>query len=499
MKGNKSYGWRGLGIALVALLALPAIAQAQSWVALTHPAPFNPNDMEQLTDGRILVQQYSPSSGVDEYWALAPDSTGSYVNGTWTQVASLPSGYSPLYHTSQVLADGRVVVAGGEYNFLSADWTKLAAIYDPVANTWASLAAPTFFANIGDAQSVMLPNGTMMMANSVANQDAILSAPPILPPTWTSTGTGKQDNNNDEEGWNLLPDGSVLTVDTPTAFGNDGERWVNGVWSSDGMSPVNLINRGEGQEEIGPALLLPTNGTVFYIGGAGPNAIYTPIANSVGTWAAGPTFPNQGGQLGVADGPAAVLPDGDVLVGASPGIFSTPTVFFDFNPTTGSLTGVTAPPSANTEACYNGRMLVLPTGQIMYTNLLNSNSGAAYIYTDPGVSKHAWAPVVKKFPATVTHGSVNNVIKGTQFNGLTSGCSYGDDAQCSTAFPLVRITVGAVVTYCRTHNHSTMGIATGTEHVSTEFDAPATLPIGAGTLEVVANGISSKPVNITVN
>jgi len=339
----------------------------------------------------------------------------------------------------------------------------------------------------------MLPNGTMMMANSVANQDAILSPTTLL---WTSTGTGKKDNNNDEEGWNLLPDGSVLTVDTPTAFGNDGERWVNGVWSSDGMSPVNLINRGEGQEEIGPALLLPTNGTVFYIGGAGPNAIYTPIPNAVGTWAAGPSFPDQGGQLGVADGPGAVLPDGDVLVGASPGIFSTPTVFFDFNGTT--LTEVTAPPGATGESCYNGRMLVLPTGQIMYTNS-TSSSGAAYVYTDPGVSKHAWAPVVKKFPATITPGSVNNVIKGTQFNGLTSGCAYGDDAQCSTAFPLVRITVGSVVTYCRTHNHSTMGIATGTEHVSTEFDAPATLPAGAGTLVVVANGIASKPVNITVN
>jgi hypothetical protein len=45
-----------------------------------------------------------------------PDDTGSYINGTWTQAASLPSGYEPLFFGSAVLADGKVVVQGGEYN-----------------------------------------------------------------------------------------------------------------------------------------------------------------------------------------------------------------------------------------------------------------------------------------------------------------------------------------------------------------------------------------------
>jgi len=34
-----------------------------------------------------------------------PDEFGSYVNGTWTQLASTPAGYSPLYHSSAVLPD----------------------------------------------------------------------------------------------------------------------------------------------------------------------------------------------------------------------------------------------------------------------------------------------------------------------------------------------------------------------------------------------------------
>jgi hypothetical protein len=64
----------------------------------------------------------------------------------------------------------------------------------------------------------------------------------------------------------------------------------------------------------------------------------------------------------------------------------------------------------------------------------------------------------------------------------------------------VRITNQAShhVFYARTHDHSTMGVATGTATVSTNFDVPAKMETGASKLEVVANGIPSQPVNITV-
>jgi hypothetical protein len=38
-----------------------------------------------------------------------PDIHGSYVNGTWSPIASMPAGYGPLYFGSAVLPDGRVV------------------------------------------------------------------------------------------------------------------------------------------------------------------------------------------------------------------------------------------------------------------------------------------------------------------------------------------------------------------------------------------------------
>jgi hypothetical protein len=54
------------------------------------------------------------------------------------------------------------------------------------------------------------------------------------------------------------------------------------------------------------------------------------------------------------------------------------------------------------------------------------------------------------------------------------------------------------VFYAKTHDHSSMGVATGKATVSTNFDVAAGMETGASSLVVVANGIPSKAVNITV-
>ncbi len=72
---------------------------------------------------------------------------------------------------------------------------------------------------------------------------------------------------------------------------------------------------------------------------------------------------------------------------------------------------------------------------------------------------------------------------------------YGDDVQNATNYPLIRVTNNStgVVTYWRTHNHSTMAVATGSTLVFTYFDVPPNTPVGYYNLEVVANGIASAP------
>ena len=99
-----------------------------------------------------------------------------------------------------------------------------------------------------------------------------------------------------------------------------------------------------------------------------------------------------------------------------------------------------------------------------------------------------------------TRGSTY-VISGTQFNGLSQAAAVGDEFNNATNYPLVRITNTATgdVAYARTHDHSTMGVATGSTPVSTMFDVPAAAETGASSLVVVANGIASVPVSVTVN
>jgi hypothetical protein len=54
------------------------------------------------------------------------------------------------------------------------------------------------------------------------------------------------------------------------------------------------------------------------------------------------------------------------------------------------------------------------------------------------------------------------------------------------------------VAYARTHDHSSMGVATGALVVSTTFDVPAQIELGPSDLYVVANGIASAPVAVDV-
>ncbi len=485
--------FRALGIILLALQAGIGVAIAQTpfaagtWTVLNHAPATGVGHVMLLTDGSVLAIN-SDCNTTGNWYRLVPDKTGSYVNGKWAAAGNLPAGYNPTYFASQVVPSGAVVVMGGEYNACNDAWTNLGALYSPWTNKWTSLAAPAGWTSVGDAQSTVLPNGKMMLANCCSTQEAILTLSAGIP-TWAATGTGKSDWN-DEEGWTLLPSGKVLTVDayvnsTCCGMGYQIYNPSTGAWTTPaGTTVVNLVDPGS--SELGPAVLLP-NGTVFNAGATTNNAVYT-LATS--KWAAAPKF---GGSLDMADGPAAVLPDGNALFDTSPGVYKTGTQFFEWDGS--ALHQVSGPSNASVDSSYYGHMVVLPTGQVLFTDF----SSTVEVYTPAGSPCSGCAPTVTSVAATLTHGSTNNVIKGTQFNGVTQGSYYGDDDQSFTNFPLVRIidSTGRVV-YCRTHGWAG-GVATGAKTVSSEFDVPAGIALGAASLEVVTNGIPSAPVAVTID
>jgi hypothetical protein len=490
---------RRLGIGLTLLFALTTLAGAQSWTQLNNPPPFSAGTALLLTDGTVMVQQMDASNrGTGNWWRLTPDSFGSYQNGTWTQQASMPAGYAPLYYASAVLPDGRVVIMGGEYNGdeAQASDTTLGAIYNPAndtttstVNPWTQIPAPPGVGRIGDASSVVLPNGTFMLGPCCQTTTDWLLNPSTL--TWTSTGAAGKADVNSEEGWTLLPNGTVLTVDTQNGTNSEIFDPSSGSWSTAGSTIVPLPNNG-GQAivpEIGPHVLRP-DGTVFAFGGTSYTSIYNTINH---TWIEGPTFSSN---LDVADGPAALMPNGHIVVDTSPGVFGTGVQFFEVS--NGNYFSVPNPPNiGGNNTSFFGRMLVLPTGEILFTNQTNQVA----LYTSSGSYQAAWQPTISSISsASLGIGLTNYSITGTQFNGLSQGAMYGDDAQSATNYPLIRVTNNATghVFYMKTHDHSTMAVATGGASVSTMFDVPGNVELGDSTLQVVANGIPSNPYPVTV-
>src|SRR5206468_678097 len=166
--------------------------------------------------------------------------------------------------------------------------------------------------------------------------------------------------------------------------------------------------------------------------------------------------------------------------------------FYEFNGST--LTPVPATPQSPGNAAYGTRMVLLPTGQVLYTD----GSTDVEIYTPGGSANAAWAPTITSVRTILRPGLTYPII-GTQFNGLSQGASYGDDAQAATNYPLVRITNRATghVFYARTHDHSTMAVASP-DLASTHYDVPADMERGLGDLVVVANGIASAAIAVNV-
>jgi hypothetical protein len=507
-------------------------------------APGTPGNPLLMTDGTVIVQQQAlPVKGIPAtplWWKLMPDNTGSYVNGTWSKLGSMQSTYAPLFFASEVLPDGRVVVNGGEFNFGSEVHTTLGAIYYPSFGAWTPVVPPAGFATIGDAASEVLTDGTYFLTNCCVftppfSQQVLFNpTPPFTAANWTTTGTNKADDPN-EEGWTLLPNGKVLAVDAyvnlfpncPATFGSEVYDAATGLWSSAGTVPVQLPGCGGGvnnppttspRYELGPQALRPdfaANGSGdnvivfsgvtaqdnnFGTGGPPHTAIYTV---STGAWTAGPNVPTSptGALQTLADAPAAVLPSGNVLFAASAFAvpFEAPTNFYEVGPnSTGNpFTLVT---TNNTDAPNAGsfvwNFLVLPTGQVLAVE--PQITPDVWIYTPlTGAPNASWLPVINTSPMNVTRGGTF-ALTGTQFGGLTQGASYRDDVQANTNYPIVAIKNMATghVFYELT---SSFTVSTARNAASsTNFTVSGKTETGPGTLTVIANGISSAGVLVNV-
>lgn len=458
------------------------------WYKVNNNPEINASTMFLLTDGTVLCQQTN-----DSRWRkLTPDSFGNYLNGTWSDIS--PSHDKRLYYASAILPDGRLIVCGGEYaGSTTPVWANKAEIYNPVNDRWTPINPPTGWSNVGDSPCVLFPDGRLFMGNY--NDTRTIIYDPVTN-TWTP-GANKPSTSS-EESWVLLPDNTVLTVRCNATQKADKYIIATNTWVDGGTLPQNIIELAS--HEIGAGILL-YNGKTLFVGANGRTAIYTPpvIPTDIGTWSQGPDFPAgpNGETIGSKDAAACLLPTGKVLIAAGPvdgigGHWLTPTYFYEYNGST--INKVTDPPN-HTNIPYTGRMLLLPTGQILFT----SETNEVYAYTRLGCINNSIKPTISSYPSHVRPFHSYS-LTGTQFNGLSQAVGYGDDAAAATNYPLVKLKhlLTGKITYCRTFDHSTMGVATGSTMVSTNFSVPFATPTGESELTVIANGISSLPCTINV-
>jgi hypothetical protein len=444
-------------------------------------------------------------------------------------------------------------------NTLTLFFTKQMAIYDPKADSWTMVAPPTGpqWDFIGDSPWTLLPNGKLLLGHKFSKAMAEFDPATMK---WTEVSSFAKDDGFAEEGLTLLPDGSVLTVNMVDV--NKAQRYISfsdtskNRWDPAGSTPGQLPAIGDTNSaknliydngkrvyhptgEIGPGMLRP-DGTVFWSGAActlkgpstDPNACvnYKPIAPTAvyhidtNNWTAGPDLPSHGslGGEGAGDTWSSILPNGNVLVQTNPpGITDDPVAranlrYASIRNATAHLISAEAegaapacPPTSiwrlyefdctnlipepAASLCNNQpSLLLLPTGQVMM------NLNLVYTSTN-GTFQNAWRPTITQFTQNLDAGG-NYQIWGTQFTGLSQANDFGDEFASHGNFPMVRITNNATgdVRYAHTYNW-TPGVSTGPTVVSTWFHVPTNAETGSSTLEVVANGIPSQPVNVTIH
>jgi hypothetical protein len=464
------------------------------WVARAHRAPFDPGTMLLASDGTVYVHSEPPAGGTADWWKLNPDSAGSYVNGTWSELPPMPGGYDPLYFSSAILPDGRMIVEGGEYLGGQPGVDGQGRHLQPGHQHLDARSASVGWTNIGDAEGDVLANGTYMLAQ--ACQDCTSSSPQLSTSFALFNATGRnwiglsgQGKNDpfDEEGWTLEPSGQLLTVDTWLTPSTELFTPSNLTWSFAGNTPRSPVNTPS--VEIGPQAEMP-GGNVFVVGaGTGPEnpaacTTSRPAPTALydyakGKWVSSPPIPTiNGQQYDSADGPAATLPDGNVLFDVSPCVYNAPLAFDVYDAATNTISPVPNIPNAANDSTYDTRMLNLPNGQILF----NDGSNRLEVYTAGGTPNPSWAPSVSSVGSGSFVPGQTASLSGSQLSGLDQGSVYGDDVQDATNFPVVRITntKTGVVTYARTSNWSSVSVAPGSSS-SSKFTIPSSTPAGAST------------------
>ncbi|MFJ5262268.1 Kelch repeat-containing protein [Streptomyces sp. NPDC088387] len=276
-----------------------------------------------LADGRVLVAGGIGPTGPDTVGRLATAELYDPVTGGWTPTVNEMATARSL-HAATVLADGRVLVTGGQGERApraSGRSLYTAELFDPATDEWTT-AAPMTDARCGHP-AVLLQDGRVLAVGGLCGTGRTIGTgqgfcelyDPVAD-TWTPTGSLRVPRRDHRA--TLLADGTVLTT------GGDGpgirfertfvpfaqwrtERYdpATGSWTVAENMPAGRTSHHAVPLPSGQVLVLGGTDSATRDTGYAAATLYDPLAH---TWT-----PSGGMATGRYGCTATALPDGSVL------------------------------------------------------------------------------------------------------------------------------------------------------------------------------------------
>lgn len=150
--------------------------------------------------------------------ALALNTTAFAASGTWSSTGNMRSARDG--HTSTLLPNGKVLVAGGTNNGVAL---ASAELYSPIAGTWVNTGSMNVARTLGRA--LLLPSGSVLVVGGCVNDclsATVKDAEIYNPNSGTFTVTGSMLQARAEFAITLLSNGQVLVAGGCTAYDANG-------------------------------------------------------------------------------------------------------------------------------------------------------------------------------------------------------------------------------------------------------------------------------------